>query len=155
MKTIEQLIQDANNAIAELRERAEQPFSIKVSSNIDVEIRPLSEDERVTVGCKDLGHAIVNFTSEGLILDVYADANPLETLHTACVYRDEFTDMESSNDEVQGGNDLDYYAGYVNTQTERIDLEFSAPKGVSQKTLDATAFAALAMKAKVDYLRMN
>ena len=155
MKTIEQLIQDANNAIAELRERADQPFSIKVSSNIDVEIRPLAEDERVTVGCKDLGHAIVNFTSEGLVLDVYANANPLETLHTACVYRDEFTNMDANGDGVDGGNDLDYYAGYVSTESERIDLEFSAAIGASQKTLDATAFAALAMKAKVDYLRMN
>jgi hypothetical protein len=74
--------------LALLRQVCIEPVSIKLSEKVDIEVRPSTDDDRVLVGRADWGCTVVNYTSEGLILDVYADSD-LEPIHTANVYRDE------------------------------------------------------------------
>jgi hypothetical protein len=47
MKTTEQLITEANAAIAELRSRGAVPFNLTISENVDIELRISSEGEGV------------------------------------------------------------------------------------------------------------
>ena len=68
-----QLIERIQRDIAELRACAIDPMSIQLTDVIDIEIRPSSEDDRVLVGRKGWGYTVVNYTSEGLILDVFPD----------------------------------------------------------------------------------
>lgn len=150
MKTNEQLIAEANACIKALREQAIEPFTLNVSEDIDIEIRPAGEGDRVTVGRAGWGDAIVNFTNEGLILDVYGAGEPMEPLHTTCIER---SDFQGEGGESETGQDV--YTGYVNADGTRIDLEFAVPAGASQQAVDAAAFAVLAMKAEVDVLRVN
>jgi|LNFM01.1.fsa_nt_gb hypothetical protein len=150
MKTIEQLIAEADACIKALREQAIEPFTLNVSEDINIEIRPACEGDRVTVGRTGWGDAIVNFTNEGLILDVYGQDEPLDPLHTICIER---SDLQGECSEGEAGQDV--YAGYVNADGTRIDLEFAVPAGASQQAVDAAAFGVLAMKAEVDVLRVS
>lgn len=150
MKTIEQLIDEANACIAALREQAVEPFQLKLSEHIDIEIRPAGEDDRVTVGRTGWGDAIVNFTSEGLILDVYGQEDPMQPLHTAAIER---ADLQGEGGEE--GAEQDVYAGYVNVEGAHIALDFAVPAGAGQEAVDAAAFGALAMTAEVGLVRMN
>lgn len=68
--------------IALLRKVAIDPMSIKFANNIDIEVRPEADDDRVLVGCSGLGHTVVNYTTEGLILDVFGHEE-LSPIHTA------------------------------------------------------------------------
>lgn len=65
-----------------LRQLSDEPTSIKLSEKIDFEVRPANDDDRVIVGCADRGYTVVNYTSEGLILDVIAEGE-IEPTHTA------------------------------------------------------------------------
>ena len=71
--TADQLIERIQRDIAALRGSIVDPVSIQFTDVIDIEIRPSSEDGRVLVGRKDWGYTVVNYTSEGLILDVFPD----------------------------------------------------------------------------------
>ena len=66
--------------IALLRQACNEPISIKLSEKIDIEVRPANEDDRVLVGRSDWGYTVVNYTTEGLILDVIAEGD-IESLH--------------------------------------------------------------------------
>lgn len=61
--------------IALLRMTCDDPISIKLSDKIDIEIRPTQDDDRVLVGRSDWGFTVVNYTTEGLILDVIAEGD--------------------------------------------------------------------------------
>lgn len=87
------LTKHIEESISLMRSATLDPVSISISEKIDIELHP-GVDERVVVGRVDWGHSIVNYTSEGLIVDVYPHAG-LETVHTASLYAD---DLESSDD---------------------------------------------------------
>lgn len=71
-----QTISQIEDAIARLRQAAKDPVSIRISENIDIELRPASEsDERVLVGCKEYGVTVVNYAADGLILDVLQEGD--------------------------------------------------------------------------------
>lgn len=95
--------QAAEQAIAFLRRNSDEPFSIELCDGIDVEVRPITEDQRVTVGCEGQGYTIVNYTGEGLILDVYsADKSSLEPCATMALDR---SDLDDPNlDDVNQGD---------------------------------------------------
>lgn len=78
--------------IALLRQTCDEPVSIKFSDKIDIEVRPAEDDDRVLVGRAGWGCTVVNYTSEGLILDVYNESD-LESVHTACINE---SDLETS-----------------------------------------------------------
>jgi len=88
MKTIKQLIEEANASIQALRDRAIEPFSLTVSDRIDIEVRPAHEGDRVTVGCRDSGDTTINYTVEGLKIDVYGKNDPLCSMHSVVIQLD-------------------------------------------------------------------
>lgn len=72
--------------IALLRMTCDEPISIKLSDKIDIEIRPTQDDDRVLVGRSDWGYTVVNYTTEGLILDVIAE-DELEPVYTTSIHK--------------------------------------------------------------------
>ncbi len=84
--------------LARLREISVDPVSIVVSDMIDIELRPASEGNRVLIGRSGWGHTVVNYTAEGLILDVFGE-DEIRHLHTACVSEEDLsTSQEASTD---------------------------------------------------------
>lgn len=90
---VEAVTKQIEENIALVRSASLDPVSIAVSDKTDIELHP-GVDERVVVGRVDCGHTIVNYTSEGLILDVYPHAG-LESVHSASIYAE---DLEGSDD---------------------------------------------------------
>ena len=90
-KALKRIQQD----IAALRACAIDPMSIQLTDVIDIEIRPSSEDDRVLVGRKDWGYTVVNYTSEGLILDVFPAGVLTDPLVSASLPS---TDLEAGDD---------------------------------------------------------
>ncbi len=96
--------QAAEQAIAYLRRNSDEPFSIELCDGIDVEVRPITEDQRITVGCEGQGYTIVNYTSEGLIVDVYsADQSSLEPCASMALDR---ADLDDPNLEEVNQSDM-------------------------------------------------
>ena len=93
--TAHQLIERIQQDIAALRACSIDPMSIQLTAVIDIEIRPSSEDNRVLVGRKDWGYTVVNYTSEGLILDVFPDGVLTDPLVSANLPS---TDLEAGDD---------------------------------------------------------
>lgn len=77
--------------IALLRSVCIEPVSIKFGTDIDVEVRPAGDDDRVLVGRQNWGYTRVNYTPDGLVLDVYAEGE----LNAAHAVRLEARDLES------------------------------------------------------------
>lgn len=70
--------------VAALRLMATVPVDVVYGENISFEIRPASEGDRLNVYRKNWGTTCVNYTSEGLILDVFAEES-MDCLHTASI----------------------------------------------------------------------
>jgi len=70
----EQLIEIVSKGIAELREISDSSIQIPISKDgdIGVEIMPNSGDDRVGVSCRFMGDTVVNYTDEGLVVDVFS-----------------------------------------------------------------------------------
>ncbi len=79
--------------IALLRKVCVDPMSIKISENIDIEVRHEEDDDRVLVGRTGWGHTVVNYTKEGLVLDVFGHEE-LAPVHTASIYADDLEPPE-------------------------------------------------------------
>lgn len=97
MKTIKQLIEDANASIQALRDRAVEPFALQVSDRIDIEVRPAHEGDRITVGCRGWGDTTINYTVEGLKIDVYGQNDPLHSMHSVIVQPDGLAHVQASS----------------------------------------------------------
>lgn len=91
--TAEKLKQRIEADLAQLRLVAEEPISIQLTDVIDMEVRPKDDDDRVLVGRTGWGYTIVNYTSEGLIVDVIAQ-DELEPVHTAALLSSDLTQEE-------------------------------------------------------------
>lgn len=115
MKTIKQLIEDANASILALRERAIEPFSLQVSDRIDIEVRPAHEDDRITVGCREWGDTTINYAAEGLKIDVYGQIDPLYSMHSVVIQPDGLAHVQPSNgrDQVQSNPLFEHIQGVL------------------------------------------
>lgn len=80
-----ELIEEINRLVQQARSQVKDPFSIRIDSDVDVEIRPAAEGSRVYVGRNGWGFTAVNYSSEGLVLDVFAEEDH-EPTHTACIH---------------------------------------------------------------------
>lgn len=69
----EDMVNLVNELVAELRQRVEEPVCISYAEGILLEVRPISDDDRVIVMAKGRGDTVVNYQSDGLAIDVYAD----------------------------------------------------------------------------------
>ena len=78
------LIERIERDIIALRKLAADPFELRLDEQglIRVEINPLDSDDRhdqrVLVCHRDMGYVLVNYTHEGVSLDVYDDSDALE-----------------------------------------------------------------------------
>lgn len=94
---VEVLLNGVASGMTQLRAVIEQPVSLSYSENIYLEIAPASHDERINVCNHDLGWTTVNYTSEGLILDVFAnDQSALSPVSSLQLMRD---DLSASDDD--------------------------------------------------------
>lgn len=72
------------------------PVQIRLSQHVDIELGSLADyDERVWVGRRGWGGTCVNYTDEGLIVDVLPQ-DDIDAVHTLSIPRDE---LESDDDE--------------------------------------------------------
>lgn len=70
-KTNDWYTQQLTALVAEARSNIDEPLAIKVAPDVYVEIRPLEDDCRVSVMKAGHGFTCVNYTHEGLIVDVF------------------------------------------------------------------------------------
>lgn len=85
------------NAIAELRTLAVDPVEILCGQQLSIEVWPVSDGNRINVYRDGWGGTEVNYTSEGVIIDVYAGGDDGPMVHTATVFKE---DLEIAEDEV-------------------------------------------------------
>lgn len=92
--------------IAQLRTQLKgiDPVQIQLSPNVSIELGSLDDfDERVWVGRHGWGGTCVNYTAEGLILDVLPKDDP-DAVHTASIPRDEIEgDARAQAPRAKGG----------------------------------------------------
>jgi hypothetical protein len=86
------LAHQLESLLAQLRRVAIEPMSIQYSKDVDIEIRPDADDDRVLVGRKDWGETIVNYTTEGLVVDVCRQ-NEITVLSTQCFYQEDLVEL--------------------------------------------------------------
>lgn len=63
--------------IAYLRTIISEPATIRYGEKVAIEVRPDNDDDRVSVLHDQWGFTAVNYTSEGVILDVVDDAGDI------------------------------------------------------------------------------
>lgn len=94
---VEVLLNGVASGMAQLRAVIEEPVSLGYSENVYLEVTPASHDERVNVCNHDLGWTTVNYTHEGLVVDVFSnDESALSPVSGLMLMRD---DLEASGDE--------------------------------------------------------
>ena len=61
-------------------------FSIAISADVDVEIRPASHDDRVIVGHRAMGDTVVNYRPDGLTVEVFPkeSIDPVHSIAIEC-----------------------------------------------------------------------
>lgn len=92
---IEVLLNGVASGMSQLRAVIEEPVSLTYSENIYLEIAPASHDERVNVCHHELGWTTVNYMSEGLIVDAFAnDETALEAVSGLHLMRDDLVAAE-------------------------------------------------------------
>ena len=77
-------------AISELRQVIVEPVSLKLWGDLDMEIRPALDDDRVLIGHRGRGFTLINYTQKGLILDVTSE-NEIEPFFTTTVFAEDLT----------------------------------------------------------------
>lgn len=145
----EQLRLTVGEQIAQLRSMAEEPFLLPVSGGLDIELRPSNEDQRVSICKRGQGYTCVNYTNEGLILDVFPNED-LEPVHTASIYA---TDLAWGHAQEHGAEEVqEIFEGHMTLWEQgRVDFEFSLPPNSTAQAKDAAAFAALCQHVAADY----
>jgi len=71
--SVNELVEMTNDLIAALRKNVDEPVVIQYAEDITIEVRPDDDDDRVLVSAKGRGDTVVNYQSDGLVLDVYAE----------------------------------------------------------------------------------
>ncbi|SIQ98533.1 hypothetical protein [Aquipseudomonas alcaligenes] len=76
--------------ISSLRGLIDEPEVIPYSRGVYLEVTPASQDERINVCHHDMGWTTVNYTSEGLLVDVLSGSeSTLEPVHSVQLHRDD------------------------------------------------------------------
>lgn len=88
--------------LVQLRRVAIEPMSINYSKTVDIEIRPATDDDRVLVGRKGWGDTVVNYTTEGLIVDVYRQ-NEITALNTWCFFQEDLVEISDEEKQEERG----------------------------------------------------
>lgn len=72
-KTTEDLIEEINSNIQQLRAAIFDPVVIRYSDRVFLEIRPKEDGEAVMVCCDGMGETTVDYMPQGLVLRVWPD----------------------------------------------------------------------------------
>ena len=91
MRTEAEIQAQIEQDIALLRTIIVDPVSIKWAENMDIEVRPDTDDDRVLIGRKDWGYTVVNYTSAWLKVDVFPEC-PTDSIHAVVISSDELID---------------------------------------------------------------
>lgn len=83
-----EIIAEIESLINKLRSEKEQPFAIRLSNEIIVELSPFNYDERVVVEHKTMGSTTVNYTEEGVVVDIY-DVDAIDPVQSIAIHRDD------------------------------------------------------------------
>lgn len=95
-KPIEQLRAEVEAGLAELLRRIDEPMSINYGDKVYLEVCPPKHyGERVNVCHRELGWTCINYTSEGLILDVFNQQDH-ESLQSYAFDRDDLMAHEEA-----------------------------------------------------------
>lgn len=90
VKSLTKIIQDS---LDEIRSISENPIGLTLSKDVELIIPPKCVGS-VTIARHNWGQTNINYTHEGLILDVYAE-DATESLHTTSIYSE---DLENYSD---------------------------------------------------------
>ncbi|MCY1306048.1 hypothetical protein D9M70_558810 [compost metagenome] len=78
------------HSISSLRGLIDEPEMIPYSRGVYLEVTPASQDERINVCHHEMGWTTVNYTPEGLVVDVLPGSEAaLEPIHTLQLHRDD------------------------------------------------------------------
>jgi len=74
----------AARLIQRIRREATEPFSIPVAEDgrIGIEFQPTPQDNRVAVACRFMGDTVVNYTDDGLVVDIFSSSEMLVPKHS-------------------------------------------------------------------------
>lgn len=100
-REITDMKRQVNDLIGKLRTMSDEPFELSISEQVQVFLSPINGGgDAVTVSRSGWGQTNVNYTHEGLILDVYAEDAP-ESLHTTSIYAEDLETLQA--DEMSDG----------------------------------------------------
>jgi len=88
-----------NRELAVARGSIDEPFELEYAPGIYIEVRPITDDSRVNVRKQGHGFTTVNYTHEGLIVDVFDEVT--DEVHTVAVTNDGLTLPEGSDPQQQ------------------------------------------------------
>ena len=88
---LQQLVAEIQEKLNKARALAVEPFSLKLGDTVDVAITPaVGHDDRVMVGREGWGFTLVNYTAEGLVLDVLSNTQT-DPVWSGALYHDVLT----------------------------------------------------------------
>lgn len=82
--------------LEQLRTMIEEPQVLSYSEKVYLEIAPAAHDQRVNVCHREMGWTTVNYTSEGLILDVFNSGNEPEPISEQVFHYDDLVIQEDA-----------------------------------------------------------
>lgn len=103
--SVDELVEMANDLIAILRKRTDEPVVVKYSEDVTIEVRPADDDDRVLVSAKGRGDTVVNYQTDGLVVDVYAEEE-LGSLSSDWFDNADLTALEEGSSDVRASVSL-------------------------------------------------
>lgn len=136
---VDQLIGEIEARLVQLRSLAVDPVNIHYADNLSFEVRPVGDDDRILVFRKGWGCTGVNYTHEGVIIDVQSeefDGN----VHTASIFKEDLVDTSQDDELETSGNCLPALPAPVDltkqaSDTSTIKLSFPLDLGMEPHTL--------------------
>lgn len=95
-QTIEQLRASVEGGLRELMQRCKEPVTLRYHGKVALEVCPHDYGSRVSICHDELGWTCVNYTHEGLIVDVF-DQEGDESIHSASFLLDDLACTEDDD----------------------------------------------------------
>lgn len=90
------LLAQVSRDLQQLRTLIEEPQVLNYSEKVYLEVAPAAHDQRVNVCHREMGWTTVNYTSEGLILDVFNSGNEPEPISEQVFHYDDLVIQEDA-----------------------------------------------------------
>ncbi|WP_137887689.1 hypothetical protein [Pseudomonas sp. 2FE] len=96
-ESVEQLRAEVEAGIRKLRSMIDEPVTIDYEENIYLEVAPAVQDSRINVCHRQYGWTCVNYTGEGVIVDVF-DAKNIDAQATVSLHRNDLMAAEEATE---------------------------------------------------------